>query len=326
MTKTGYIYKITSPIGRIYIGQTINLKRRICSYRNLFCNNQPRLSRSIKKYGWENHILEIIDECNVNELDSKEIFYIKFYSSFETNHGLNLTSGGKSGVLAKHIIKRISNKNRGRSLSVETRNKLRLANLGKKQSEETKAKKLIKIKGRKRSQQTKDNISKGRTGIKFSETHIKNLKNCYRPPINDSTKIKISNSLKGLAMPHRFGNKFNGKKVINKATGEVFDTLVEACKKYGYDYNKCKTYLRGECRNKTPLERYDGSIPTIDYFESLKIKMPFHDRSKRIVLNTETGIYYDSIRQAAESSIFSIGYINNMLKGRVLNKTTFICV
>ena len=57
-----YIYKITSPTNKIYIGQTWNLKKRVYQYSKIKCKTQPKLYASLKKYGWENHILKVVSE------------------------------------------------------------------------------------------------------------------------------------------------------------------------------------------------------------------------------------------------------------------------
>ena len=61
MIKICGIYKITSPSGRIYIGQAKNLRKRLNSYKGLHCKGQTKLYNSLKKYGWENHQFDIID-------------------------------------------------------------------------------------------------------------------------------------------------------------------------------------------------------------------------------------------------------------------------
>ena len=58
------IYKIISPSGKIYIGESENIPNRIYYYKIVSCKKQRRLYNSIKKYGWENHIFEIIEECD----------------------------------------------------------------------------------------------------------------------------------------------------------------------------------------------------------------------------------------------------------------------
>ena len=60
--KTCGIYKITSPSGRIYIGESVDILTRWVSYRNLSCKGQPKLLGSLKKYSPENHIREVADE------------------------------------------------------------------------------------------------------------------------------------------------------------------------------------------------------------------------------------------------------------------------
>ena len=56
------IYKITSPKGKIYIGQTWNFSERIYFYRTLKCKGQVKVYNSLKKYGYKSHKIEIICE------------------------------------------------------------------------------------------------------------------------------------------------------------------------------------------------------------------------------------------------------------------------
>ncbi len=108
MVQKGYIYKITSPSDKIYIGQTINPKRRRYEYK---CNNkisQKIINRSISKYGWENHKFEIIEELDLNHdiLNERETFWIKKFDSF--NNGMNLTEGGGSKKVSEETKKKCS--------------------------------------------------------------------------------------------------------------------------------------------------------------------------------------------------------------------------
>lgn len=90
------IYKIVSPSGRIYIGQSTDIFSRIRSYRSGKCEKQTFLSNSIKKYGWRNHKFLILEICKPEELNSLEVYYIKIYGSFNSKKGLNLRSGGNA--------------------------------------------------------------------------------------------------------------------------------------------------------------------------------------------------------------------------------------
>lgn len=103
-SKKGSIYKITSPSGKIYIGKSLNVKRRIQRYKYLECKNQRLIYHSIKKHGWDSHKIEIIAEVDSCFIDYWEKFYIRKYKSFvrHYNNGLNLTEGGEGSIGYKH--------------------------------------------------------------------------------------------------------------------------------------------------------------------------------------------------------------------------------
>jgi len=87
------IYKIISPSNKIYVGQSTNCDNRKIYYKTLNCKGQPKLYHSLKKYGWENHIFEIIEYTD--NPDEREIYWISYYNSVE--NGLNCSLGGKGG-------------------------------------------------------------------------------------------------------------------------------------------------------------------------------------------------------------------------------------
>lgn len=161
------IYKITNPDGKIYIGQTTNYAKRYARYKSLDCKTQVLLFRSLKKHGVENHIFEIIHECQLKELNELEIHYIKFFRTFNTSHGLNLNSGGSHG---KH--------------SEKTKKKMSISQAGKKHSEETK----LKMRGLIRSAEHKSKLGVARKGKKF--------------PHSKETKEKIGAANKGKIRPN----------------------------------------------------------------------------------------------------------------------------
>lgn len=83
------IYKIISPSGKIYIGQSNNLIKRQKDYiKTIHCKGQIRLYNSIIKYGWEFHVFEIIEYCDISELNEKERKWQDYYDVTSIN-GLN---------------------------------------------------------------------------------------------------------------------------------------------------------------------------------------------------------------------------------------------
>jgi len=71
------IYKITSPSGRIYIGQSVDINRRLSRYKNLSkqVSSSIKLYRSLLKHGPENHIFEIVELCEKPFLNEKERYW-----------------------------------------------------------------------------------------------------------------------------------------------------------------------------------------------------------------------------------------------------------
>ena len=63
----GFVYLITSPTGRRYVGQTKHVERRINLYKYKTKNDcgwkNAKVMNSIKKYGWDAHKFEILEEC-----------------------------------------------------------------------------------------------------------------------------------------------------------------------------------------------------------------------------------------------------------------------
>lgn len=97
----GVIYKITNLINnKIYIGQTLVTEPQRWQNHIWHAYNNPDndcvyLCNAIKKYGRENFKREILEEVNdSNELNKKEIYYIKLYNSTNPDIGYNISMGG----------------------------------------------------------------------------------------------------------------------------------------------------------------------------------------------------------------------------------------
>ncbi|CAB4136377.1 grpIintron_endo, group I intron endonuclease [uncultured Caudovirales phage] len=112
------IYKITNPLGEVYVGQSRKIQRRKNEhFSNKECKHF-KLKESFLRYGKEKHIFEVIEECSIKLLNERERYWQEYYNVL--NIGLNciLTkTNDKYAILCKDSINRIKNKNKGRKQS-----------------------------------------------------------------------------------------------------------------------------------------------------------------------------------------------------------------
>ena len=103
----GIIYRITSPSGNAYVGQTrLPLKKRMAAHFSKR-SNSILLKRAIRKYGKDQMKVDILWKGPVDQLDQQEKHFILKYKTF--THGYNCTSGGESGKnLSENTKQRIS--------------------------------------------------------------------------------------------------------------------------------------------------------------------------------------------------------------------------
>ena len=96
----GQIYLITNLINqKKYIGQTKNsIEQRWAEHcrRAKRSTTGSELYLDIQKYGPENFKCEVLEECPINELCDREIYYIKKLNTYQgdSNKGYNQTRGG----------------------------------------------------------------------------------------------------------------------------------------------------------------------------------------------------------------------------------------
>lgn len=96
------IYKITNQInGKVYIGKAGNIERRWYEHRSDAKNPNKtyHLYQAMRKYGLDNFIFEIIEECPPDNdiLSEREKYWINYYDSY--NNGYNETLGGEGKLL-----------------------------------------------------------------------------------------------------------------------------------------------------------------------------------------------------------------------------------
>ena len=199
------IYKITSPTGKIYIGQAVDIGKRQKSYKNLKCKGQPRLYSSLAKYGFSEHIFEVLEQCTIEQLNERERYWQDHYDVLSEN-GLNckLTKvGDKSGALSKESSLRISTTMKERGYCPPSRRDVEGYWKGKERPKEANQKTSEKLKGIKRgprSGEAKDKQKQSMLGKK---------------PWNKGITYTQKNQRKGTC-------------VLNVVTGKVYESIKQA--------------------------------------------------------------------------------------------------
>ena len=114
---TGLIYCFIFPNGKRYIGKTekeFHIRMRSHRYGAKHINNY--LYNAIRKYGWESIDIEFLCECDTSEeLNEKEIHFISFYNTTNSENGYNLREGGEGGSHSQETKNKISESNSGKT-------------------------------------------------------------------------------------------------------------------------------------------------------------------------------------------------------------------
>lgn len=97
------VYKITNPNGKIYIGASNNIKNRWSSYKSE--HGGKLIKESIETYELKNHKFEIIEECDVEDLNCRERYWQDYYDVLGEN-GLNRileACGDKPQIMSEEL-------------------------------------------------------------------------------------------------------------------------------------------------------------------------------------------------------------------------------
>ena len=155
--ETFTVYKLVSPNGKSYIGQTNWLEKRFSVHRN--SKTRTYLSMAIQKYGFDNFTKTILHEgLAIDESNYYEAKYIEELNTLFPN-GYNLRTGGDNSIPCETTRQRMSVAQKARQPFPEAHRKAI--------SE--------KAKGRSVSDTHRENLSKALSGKKKSAEHC--LKN-----------------------------------------------------------------------------------------------------------------------------------------------------
>jgi len=104
-----YIYSYKNKItGNRYIGKTNNIERRKREHLSNAFNPKSSYYNSmwmkkVREYGIENFNFEVLEECEEDKSDEREIYWISHYNSF-LGSGYNSTAGGDSNDRITRIL------------------------------------------------------------------------------------------------------------------------------------------------------------------------------------------------------------------------------
>ncbi len=235
------LYVLENKINKkLYVGQTIDLERRMKEHKGHRGHKTSIVDRIIRKYGWDNfkqHIFYVLED----NLDYFEIEMIKRLNTIRPN-GYNISNGGSSGMKGrKHsevTLRLMSAAHKGKVFSAEHREKIRVflknravtwgdkiskAQKGGHRSAETKAKMSAAGKGKVFSEETREKMKGPRPNMcgnknpMFGKNHTVEARN----KMSDALKglIPWNRGLKGVQISWNKGKKLSEetKAKISKA-------------------------------------------------------------------------------------------------------------
>lgn len=221
------IYKITSPSGKVYIGQSWDIKDRWRNHGRDFRNKvkKTKLYSSMEKYGFDTHIFEVIHllpaDSVQKDLDYFELQYLRIYKS----HGIELLNIKEGGCGGKH--------------SPETKAKMSRAHVGKKKPIESHAKRSATIKangGFKMAEDHKEKLRAINIGGRHSKEHkVKisagllgntNAKGCKGKKISQEHKNAISIARTGMKLSQQWKDKIKAGHARRKLISQSNNILL----------------------------------------------------------------------------------------------------
>ena len=154
------IYEFVNNINqKVYVGQTVNFKKRIRDHRfnyNKIIKN-TLFYNALRKYGWENFSINIIEDCSDELLNEKEIYWIEEKKSLYPN-GYNILEGGNQARHTDISKQKLSEGRKGMKFSKSHIENLRNSHLGYVMPEEQKRKISESNKGKVFSEETKNKL------------------------------------------------------------------------------------------------------------------------------------------------------------------------
>jgi group I intron endonuclease len=266
----GTVYKIVSPSGKVYVGSSKDIKRRLYQYSIYNCGNQTKLFSSLTKYGYEAHKVSFLWHGKLSEMYKMEREYGIFYNVLNRHLGLNLKlpdDCGQPFLVSDEVGRKISEAKRGKCAgrknsfynkkhTEETKTKIREKyrenpligeknpNYGKKwpQDRRKKQSEILRAIGYRHSKKTRKKMSKV-------------VKERYRNGYVSPTKGKkyTDERRKSISERIRINGNPRSKLVIDLQYGIFYRDITEAANVYGFERKSLSNRLNGRCKNRTNL-------------------------------------------------------------------------
>lgn len=102
----GFIYIIRNTINnKVYIGQTrTSIEQRWKEHLRHAQYGKQIINRAMKKYGVDKFYIEMLETCDLEDLDYKEMYYIELYNSTDKSKGYNASIGGNTPRFKRKIL------------------------------------------------------------------------------------------------------------------------------------------------------------------------------------------------------------------------------
>jgi group I intron endonuclease len=234
------IYKVTNHLNQVYVGASKNIVERYYKYKTVNFSFQTILLESVLLYGWENHTMEIIEECEESELNCKERQWQLFYNVLGEK-GLNSKiepCGEEKAILRDSLIKKLSDNKKGENHHYWGKRGVETPMFGKNHTEETKQKIREKNTGHICTEETRKILSEKNSG---------ELNGFYGKTHTEKTKQKMSVNHADFSK----GKHPMAKLVLDLETGIFYDCVEDASNVLGIKRGTLTSWLSGKRPNKS---------------------------------------------------------------------------
>lgn len=238
----GYkVYKHTAPNGKVYIGITKQAPEKRWK-RGIGYQDNPYFFKAIQKYGWDDFRHEILAESlTKKQAEEMEIRLIQEYGSANRENGYNIAIGGSAPAPVAETKNKISESVFAFWGNDKNKEAMRCSMRGVRRSDNAKKNISAAQKRRFMNPEERQKVSERQIGRKRTEDAkaktSASLKAYYS---NEENKESYRKAHEGI------NRKLFAKRVICIETGDIFEAVVDAERKYNIDHRNIIAVCRGK--------------------------------------------------------------------------------